>query len=630
MQDRRDFLKETMMTAAGLGVLADRAKLAAFTGGVGNSGGLAPNDVLDTKAMKPRGDMYETTAPDTFELADRARMAIIALTHLVAPETWYYDVQGVDFGPNGHPPQPRGGFDLTPKFARSIPWMRTMCGSEEFLDRQCGMMKAMLSNVREDGLLYYPIDGNRLGNTCYPDINGILALACENHYHFDGNPKWLDWIQHLASGLDKVAVRVEDRAYYPPECSIDPQGQWHWHLRGKSRDYQPPDEPVSDTQGFEGSVKYEQAYAMRGLVRACKYSGDAETSKVLDMLVQFCMKPGLWVDTSKEGYPGNEHGIWCCHFHGNTQPLLALLDVAELQKNCWLKEIVREAYEHGIHNGVVRMGWFPAGIGPWLTRSNAPEPSCEPDGLGEMIQLGVRLSDAGMGEYWDDVDGIVRNHLAEAQFCNLEIMRTFARGGPMEDRVQEFLGGYGGAKVTAMRPDVSACCTANGSMGLYYAWHGITRFNGGVATVNLFLNRSSKWMDIDSYLPYEGKVELQNKEARMALVRIPNWVDMDEVKCFVDNRVTRPAAIRRYLAFEGLRKGETIRLEFPNTETTDRYTIGHKIYRVTFRGSTIVNIEPKLQDPTQLTLYQRDHLLAQQAPKRKVQRFIADNILPLQ
>ena len=29
-------------------------------------------------------------------------------------------------------------------------------------------------------------------------------------------------------------------------------------------------------------------------------------------------------------------------------------------------------------------------------------------------------------------------------------------------------------------------------------------------------------------------------------------------------------------------------------------------------------------------LYQRDHLLAQQAPKRKVQRFIADNILPLQ
>jgi len=111
---------------------------------------------------------------------------------------------------------------------------------------------------------------------------------------------------------------------------------------------------------------------------------------------------------------------------------------------------------------------------------------------------------------------------------------------------------------------------------------------------------------------------------------VPSWVDMDEVKCFVGNKVTRPAAIRRYLAFEGLRTGETIRLEFPNQQTTDRYTIGHKTYRVTFRGSTAVNIEPKLQDPAQLTLYQRDHLLAEQAPRRKVQRFIADNILPLQ
>ena len=310
--------------------------------------------------------------------------------------------------------------------------------------------------------------------------------------------------------------------------------------------------------------------------------------------------------------------------------MLALLDVAELEKNSWLKEIVREGYEHGIHNGVVRMGWFPFGIGPWLMRSDGAEPASEPDGLGEMIQLGVRLSDAGLGEYWDDVDAIVRNHLAESQFCDLEIMRRFAKGGPLEGRVQEFLGAYNGPKVTTLGPQASACCTANGSMGLYYAWHGTTRFQDGAATVNLFFNRASRWMDIDSYLPYEGKVELHNKEARMALVRIPSWVDMDEVKCFVNSKATRPPAIRRYLAFEGLRKGETIRLEFPNPETTDRYTIGNKVYRVTFRGSTVVNIEPKMQDATQLTLYQRDYLMAKQAPKRKVQRFVADNILPLQ
>ena len=304
-------------------------------------------------------------------------------------------------------------------------------------------------------------------------------------------------------------------------------------------------------------MKFEQAYAMRGLVRAYKYSGGEEASRVLDMLVHFCMKPGLWVDTSQEGYKGNEHGIWCCHFHGNTRPLLALLDVAELEKRSWLKEIVREGYEHAIRNGVVRMGWFPFGIGPWVMRSGGAEPASEPDGLGEMIQLAVRLSDAGVGEYWDDADAILRNHLAESQFCDLEIMRRFAKGGPLEDRVQEFLGAYNGPKVTTLGPQASACCSANGAMGLYYAWEGITRFQDGVATVNLFLNRASKWMDIDSYLPYEGKVELHNKEARMALVRIPNWVEMNQVRCFVDGKATDPGESRRYLIFrESAQRGD--------------------------------------------------------------------------
>jgi hypothetical protein len=167
-------------------------------------------------------------------------------------------------------------------------------------------------------------------------------------------------------------------------------------------------------------------------------------------------------------------------------------------------------------------------------------------------------------------------------------------------------------------------------MGLYYAWHGITRFSDGVATVNLLLNRASKWMDVDSYLPYEGKVELHNKEAKMALVRIPNWVDMDEVRCFVDSKITRPPATRRYLIFDGLRKGETIRVEFPNPATADHYTIGNRVYRVSFRGSTVVDIEPKMQNPVQLTLYQRSKLMAAAAPRRTVRRFVAENVLPLQ
>ena len=85
-------------------------------------------------------------------------------------------------------------------------------------------------------------------------------------------------------------------------------------------------------------------------------------------------------------------------------------------------------------------------------------------------------------------------------------------------------------KPTAIKPEMYGCCSVNGANSLYYAWHGITRFDEGVATVNLFLNRASAWMDIDSYLPYEGKVVLHNKLARLARVPHP-FLGRDLARC---------------------------------------------------------------------------------------------------
>jgi len=75
---------------------------------------------------------------------------------------------------------------------------------------------------------------------------------------------------------------------------------------------------------------------------------------------------------------------------------------------------------------------------------------------------------------------------------------------------------------------------ASGTFGLYHAWHGITRFDKatGVATVNLFLNRTSEWMNVASWLPYQGKVELTNKTGHQGRRAHSSWVDINQVKCF--------------------------------------------------------------------------------------------------
>jgi hypothetical protein len=242
----------------------------------------------------------------------------------------------------------------------------------------------------------------------------------------------------------------------------------------------------------------------------------------------------------------------------------------------------------------------------------------------------VRLSDAGLGNYWDQVDAIIRNQLIEQQYCDLEQMRKIANGSPATQHLEDYLGGFASGSPVGKPREIYGCCSANTPMGLYYAWHGTTRFQDGIATVNLFLNRASSWMDINSYLPYEGKVEILNKQAKTALVRIPMWVEIPKVKSFVDGKPSRPVETGHYLVFDGLRKGTVIRVEFPNPEFRERYWLAGTSYEATFRGSTVVDIKPGLKDPTFLPLYQREQYKATKAPLHKTKRFIAENILPLQ
>jgi hypothetical protein len=103
---------------------------------------------------------------------------------------------------------------------------------------------------------------------------------------------------------------------------------------------------------------------MRALVRAYKYKSNPQILELLRALTNFDLKVGLWQNTTLEGMQGNEHGNFYGHFHGNTAPLLALLDVAELENNPWLKELAREGYEHALTTGAARMGWFPSWFMP--------------------------------------------------------------------------------------------------------------------------------------------------------------------------------------------------------------------------------------------------------------------------
>lgn len=614
-----------------------------FIGGNCMAGPFELQDFLKKKDIWPKGEFYEATIPDTLDLAEHARLAINMLTNTMNTDP-ALDYASGSFNFGQDPPLCYGQcWEISCINLTALPWLRTMCGSDQNLDLEYKAMQSRVRQISEDGLMFIPITAYGLPkDTSYPVYNGYMALATANWYERDANGKWLEILQSLSNGFKKIAIEVNDRAYYPIESGITKDGEWKWTLRGPDRGsppYTPPEEPVSDHQGCEMAVKWQFSKSIEALAMNYHYNKDRDSLDLANKFTRFCMKPGMWDNPERAG---NEHGQFSGHFIGNIEALRAFLYLAKVENDEYLKRIVREAYNHSLTRGGV------AKIGAYRHENE----SCDIMG---MLSLAVTLSDAGIGDYWDDVDYVVRNHLVEQQFTNLNLMREVSGikpGTESDEILKRFLGGFGLMRTVDGVPQMFHCCSPNGGIGLYYAWHGITRFHKGIATVNLFLNRVSPWMDIDSYLPYEGKVVLRNKKANIAMVRIPGWLDIEKVRCTVNKKSVTPARSGRYLVFDKLKKKDKIVLDFPVTKSVRTYTMFAGVpkpvkspikFNVTFRGSTVVDIEPRdvseyinekegwaFISKKMYPIYQREHMKATDAPMRKVRRFVADKILPLQ
>jgi hypothetical protein len=593
--------------------------------------------MLNLETMRPKGQRYEATVPDTLDLAERATLTVNSLTGFINPSHYYFGFTDVLLKKpvSTHPLT----WNLPCEYIFALPMSRTMSGSEQNLEIEYGTMRSYLEGMAPDGIIYSPAeDVGKPKDTSFPDNSGFVGMAMMNWYERDGNPAWLDRLRMLVKGFDKIAIRVQDRAYFPTECCYLRSGTWYREGRGEPfMPYKIPEEPTRDYQGYEGAVKYYQSSPFQSALGVYRYTGDREALDLARALGRFLVKPSLWETGDPAQTVGEQIGIWDGHFHGNLIALWALMNLALIENDEWLKQVVRRGYEHARQYTVEGMGWSPLWH-PVASYGRPKESSefCDNCDVVDTIVLAIKLSDAGVGDYWDDVDAYARNQLAEAQFTDLEGLRRYTGNNPGNESLLQrthgaffqtrptVLGGYG-----EEIPFVSGCCTGSGPWGMYYVWHGITRFQDGVATVNLFLNRASAWMDVDSYLPYEGKVVLHNKQARTAIVRIPNWVELNKLSYSINDRSVKPVVSGRRAVFQGLSPNDAITLEFPVTERTEKRTVLGKEYSLTFRGSTIVDVSPKVTDPDKYPMYQRAHMRTSKTPQIKVTRFVPDKLIPL-
>ena len=173
------------------------------------------------------------------------------------------------------------------------------------------------------------------------------------------------------------------------------------------------------------------------------------------------------------------------------------------------------------------------------------------------------------------------------------------------------------------------CCTANAARGLYNAWEAITRCVGEEGQVNLLLNRAAPWLDVESHLPYEGRVVIRNKTCSRIAVRIPAWVNRRQLWVLV-NGADRPLSmVANYVIVDEVKPGDVIELRFPVAEervqlTAHARTDDETVHTIDMRGNTVMDISPRDEGPTVFPLYQRDHMKGNNAPTKSV-TYTVDN-----
>ena len=605
--------------------------------------------VLTPERLKPRGEYYGATVPDTLDLAERAKLSVHGLTSFLNPNQAYAPygqgwfnvrvpyltsklVGGSDSG------APNWG-----KIAEALMMARVMSGSQENLDVDGRTFKGMVAWMPDVGTV--------------PCARAMHALLAMNQLHPD--PKLMETIGRLAESFGKSAKnRPEGVVFYEgaPFYDNGPAGQY----------------------GYGAQVR-TQGDIMRALTRWYEFSGDQKALDLAGQTAKYTLqfKPYWTPEVEPKAVAGQEHAHFNGHPHENCVCLMGLLRYAQATHDARIKQFVRDGYEYLRNWGIARIGLFG-----------------EMCAVSDMTYLAIKLSDYGVGDYWEDVDCYIRNILADRQITCADKLRKAVQTEPIlarflprtapddpinnpnaqtvglgqnldkdavkrvsldpafetEDHVIErcvgvFLSDAGYPSETVkIRLMFNICCPGNANHALFYAWESIVRCdNDGHATINLLLNRASRWLDIDSYLPYEGKVVVRNKTARSLAVRIPRWVDRKAVDTEVNGHPAKTFWVASYRIFSSLKSNDVITIRFPMVETRESYTLKWKregwwmegtnpgpdwkndhpeVFTFSFKGNTVVDVAPRPKDSAYPS-FERAEYKQEKAPMIKVRRFVS-------
>jgi len=638
---------------------------------------------MNQTTILPRGEFQTATTPDTLDLTKHASLAIHGVIGNVdpeiGPEMWFHCEMS-----RNHPYMRHLSSDnaCTPKYGELLPMMRLMTGSEEGLELENQMRRRLISQV-EDGIFWNKAESHRPWRCMYswdkedknpkgedlasPVGNARMMRTLMTWREIDDDPGYDELITQMLDGHERMLItRTRDNgekySYFPDagygEAFSYPRNTgWHHD-----------NEPMSDTEGMEGSVTCYHGHSAYFLSKWYRLTGDERALDMAKRVVNYNIHPRMWggvalhdsdleqyattaVAThapnippsmpSPSGVDAGRKGHWFMHFHGRAVGMRGILEYGLVTGDQRALEFANNTWAYSRSHMMDRIGWIDG--------APAKGGYCEGCNLGDFVGLGIRLSDAGVGDYWDDVDACVRNALVEGQFTDLEQAQSFVNqySDTPEDlpkgfdkqinteNILERLQGvyFAGSLPVAVGLTSIGCCTGNGPMGFYYAWEGAVREDDHLTTINLLLNRTSHSVDVTSWLPYTGRVEIAIKTATKVTIRIPRWIIRRELRLQVDGQDQTLLWAGNYIMVTDLAPGNVITLTFTVPTDSVTYTWNARIpneerdFTFQMRGSTCIKAEPQdWLSPGYLKSYQRDYMNTDIAPTKTIKQYLPERI----
>ncbi len=228
-----------------------------------------------------------------------------------------------------------------------------------------------------------------------------------------------------------------------------------------------------------------------------------------------------------------------------------------------------------------------------------------------MIICAKELVNCGYAEYWNDINLFARNQLTENQvrytgYVTCDNSKSDENGITYHDIDKRMLGGFTGGSepnsisLTRFR-SIAGCCVGTAPTAIKTIWDNCITNENSCEIVNIPCQKETEAIEMDSFIPNEGRIRLTAKKPCCAGFRLYSW--MGDNITFTVNGKEICASVEDAVGKADLSNGDVFELTFDIKTVAKKETVRGTEFTVFWRGCDVVDLTPGGEH---IRLYQRD------------------------